>query len=370
MVEPTGTYIPANIARLGHHDRQARPPRQDTQSRNSSSLSITTLLGVQDPTALSSTSSSSSVPTSKLLSSSNSSTDNKLIHSTDVKNIQSTIEERKAHFRARHQIKQLCEPDMKFNDLIKSADTDPQSIESVDQTTHLQMDLHDLTTDLRSSIERPLYKQGKTTTEIQGQTNRLVEHFEELLNRPASLNTPDIEAAHTDLPITITPQTTDEIRMVIKQTESGKAAGPDNIPAEALDSDDNFFFEKKRQPNKFSIVGIINQLKLDHHGKLGSTGRGQRNIPLMRVVQSVRHTKRSGSSLIIRETWMVHRTNKDPVLRRHFWRLGTKSITMFYHEKTNRYFKVSCILIHYLIIYINIYIYLYNIFQNVMMITS
>ncbi|RTG90118.1 protein kinase D [Schistosoma bovis] len=261
---------------------------KDTQSRNSSSLSITTLLGVQDPTALSSslssTSSSSSGPSkfkkrlflrgqtvsainsqttneqqqqpetpsidkkqnrflhttqrqlkfslsaSKLLSSSNSSTDNKLIHSTDVKNIQSTIEERKAHFRARHQIKQLCEPDMKFNDLVKSTDTDPQSNENVDQTTHLQMDLHNLSTDLRSSIERPLVK--------------------------------------------------------------------------------------------------VNPLLC-----------GQRNIPLMRVVQSVRHTKRSGSSLIIRETWMVHRTNKDPVLRRHFWRLGTKSITMFYHEKTNRYFK-------------------------------
>ncbi|VDO98771.1 unnamed protein product [Schistosoma margrebowiei] len=28
MVEPTGTYVLANIARLGHHDRQARPPRQ------------------------------------------------------------------------------------------------------------------------------------------------------------------------------------------------------------------------------------------------------------------------------------------------------------------------------------------------------
>ncbi|VDO69290.1 unnamed protein product [Schistosoma curassoni] len=29
MVEHTGTYVPANIARLGHHDGQARPPRQD-----------------------------------------------------------------------------------------------------------------------------------------------------------------------------------------------------------------------------------------------------------------------------------------------------------------------------------------------------
>ncbi|VDO68449.1 unnamed protein product [Schistosoma curassoni] len=28
MVEPTGTYVPANIALLGHHDRQAQAPRQ------------------------------------------------------------------------------------------------------------------------------------------------------------------------------------------------------------------------------------------------------------------------------------------------------------------------------------------------------
>ncbi|VDP24698.1 unnamed protein product [Schistosoma margrebowiei] len=28
MVEPTGAYVPANMARLGHHDRQTRPPRQ------------------------------------------------------------------------------------------------------------------------------------------------------------------------------------------------------------------------------------------------------------------------------------------------------------------------------------------------------
>nr|CAX72829.1 Sad1/unc-84-like protein 2 [Schistosoma japonicum] len=28
MAEPRGTYVPASIARLGHHDRQARPPRQ------------------------------------------------------------------------------------------------------------------------------------------------------------------------------------------------------------------------------------------------------------------------------------------------------------------------------------------------------
>ncbi|TNN15805.1 Serine/threonine-protein kinase D1 [Schistosoma japonicum] len=171
--------------------------------------------------------------TSKMLSSSNSTTDisYKLIDSTDEKNGQSTVERRKAHFRSQHHAKQLCGPDMKLNSLVKSTDTEIQCSESVDRTTQLRMESHNLSTDLRSSIERPLLK-----------ANPLL------------------------------------------------------------------------------------------------SGR-QRNIPLMRVVQSVRHTKRSGSGLIIRETWMVHRTNKDPILRRHFWRLGTKSITMFYHEKTNRYFK-------------------------------
>ncbi|CAH8872741.1 unnamed protein product [Trichobilharzia szidati] len=144
----------------------------------------------------------------------------------------STIEKRKAHFRSQHHNRQLDGPNvMNYSGLIKSADRDPLSIESVDRTAELTAESQNLSPDLRRSIERPLVKAN---------------------------------------PLLCT---------------------------------------------------------------------GQRNIPLMRVVQSVRHTKRSGTGLIIRETWMVHRTNKDPVLRRHFWRLGTKSITMFYHEKTNRYFK-------------------------------
>ena len=34
------------------------------------------------------------------------------------------------------------------------------------------------------------------------------------------------------------------------------------------------------------------------------------NIPLMRIVQSVKHTKRRGSK-VLKEGWMVHYTNKD-----------------------------------------------------------
>ncbi len=38
------------------------------------------------------------------------------------------------------------------------------------------------------------------------------------------------------------------------------------------------------------------------------------NIPLMRIVQSVKHTKRRGSN-VLKEGWMIHYTNKDPTVR-------------------------------------------------------
>ncbi|KAH9583018.1 LINE-1 retrotransposable element ORF2 protein [Schistosoma haematobium] len=89
-----------------------------------------------------------------------------------------------------------------------------------------------------SKPERPVKdKEGKPITEIQQQRNRWVEYFEELLNRPAPMNPPNIEVAYTDLPIDVNPPTTEEIRMAVRQIKNGKAAGPDNIPAEALKSD-------------------------------------------------------------------------------------------------------------------------------------
>ncbi|VDP71402.1 unnamed protein product, partial [Schistosoma curassoni] len=51
------------------------------------------------------------------------------------------------------------------------------------------------------------------------------------------MNPVDSEAAHIDLPIDINPPTTEEIRVAVRQIKNGKAAGSDNIPAEALKSD-------------------------------------------------------------------------------------------------------------------------------------
>ncbi|VDO99705.1 unnamed protein product [Schistosoma curassoni] len=80
-------------------------------------------------------------------------------------------------------------------------------------------------------------KEGEVITNIEEQRNRWVEHFKELLNRPAPLNPPNIEAAHTDLPIDVGSPTTEETGMAIRKIKNGKAAGPDNIPAEALKAD-------------------------------------------------------------------------------------------------------------------------------------
>ncbi|VDP32583.1 unnamed protein product [Schistosoma curassoni] len=55
--------------------------------------------------------------------------------------------------------------------------------------------------------------------------------------RQAPLNPPNIEAAPTDLQIDVGSPTIKEISMAIRQIKSGKAAGPDNIPVEALKAD-------------------------------------------------------------------------------------------------------------------------------------
>ncbi|VDP58190.1 unnamed protein product [Schistosoma curassoni] len=56
------------------------------------------------------------------------------------------------------------------------------------------------------------------------------------MNRPASLNPPNIEAAPTNLPINVGPPTITQISMAIRQIKSSKAAGPDNISSRGTKS--------------------------------------------------------------------------------------------------------------------------------------
>ncbi|RXM28320.1 Serine/threonine-protein kinase D3 [Acipenser ruthenus] len=62
------------------------------------------------------------------------------------------------------------------------------------------------------------------------------------------------------------------------------------------------------------------------------------NIPLMRVVQSMKHTKRK-SSTMVREGWMVHYTSRDNLRKRHFWRLDSKCLTLFQNDTGAKYYK-------------------------------
>ncbi|KAH1167209.1 serine/threonine-protein kinase D3-like isoform X1 [Mauremys mutica] len=61
-------------------------------------------------------------------------------------------------------------------------------------------------------------------------------------------------------------------------------------------------------------------------------------IPLMRVVQSCRHTKRRRSAVLL-EGWMVHFTSRDPMRKRHYWVLDSKSLSFFHCESGGKFYK-------------------------------
>lgn len=78
---------------------------------------------------------------------------------------------------------------------------------------------------------------------------------------------------------------------------------------------------------------IINLIKL--HSASSSPSA---NIPLMRIVQSVKHTKKRDGKAI-KEGWLVHFTNKDKTIKRHYWRLDSKAITLFVSDQGSKYYR-------------------------------
>ena len=89
-----------------------------------------------------------------------------------------------------------------------------------------------------SKPERPVKdKQGRNITGTEQQLNRWAEHFEELLNRPATLDPPNIQPAIVNLPINCDKPTKEKIRRAIKHLKNNKATGADDIPAETLKTD-------------------------------------------------------------------------------------------------------------------------------------
>ncbi|KAL0269904.1 UNVERIFIED_CONTAM: hypothetical protein PYX00_007486 [Menopon gallinae] len=91
--------------------------------------------------------------------------------------------------------------------------------------------------------------------------------------------------------------------------------------------------------NGANMADLIPRHDEDDSAKCAPTASSpSNNIPLMRIVQSLKHTKRKGSK-VLKEGWMVHFTNKDRTVKRHFWRLDTKSITLFQNDTGSKYYK-------------------------------
>lgn len=89
-----------------------------------------------------------------------------------------------------------------------------------------------------SNPTRPVKnKNGEVITREEDQRARWAEHFRETLNRPPPPAPPDIPPAVQLFDINTNPPTKAEITKAIKTLKSGKAAGPDGIPPEALKAD-------------------------------------------------------------------------------------------------------------------------------------
>lgn len=112
-----------------------------------------------------------------------------------------------------------------------------------------------------------------------------------------------------------------------------------DITDEDSDTDGSSPLSDKESSNKNLIDnGTVNDSVDITFNNTEQAEASSNNIPLMRIVQSVKHTKRRGSK-VLKEGWMVHFTNKDTMRKRHYWRLDSKSLTLFQNETTSKYYK-------------------------------
>ena len=101
--------------------------------------------------------------------------------------------------------------------------------------------------------ERPIKdKNGVILTSEEDQMGRWRAHFEELLNRPAPCNPPDITLASEVLEVNCERPDREEIRKAISLLKTGKAPGPDEIPADTIKADMDTSIEML-----YDLIGMI-----------------------------------------------------------------------------------------------------------------
>ena len=101
--------------------------------------------------------------------------------------------------------------------------------------------LYEITRTLSETNKAPsrpvIDKNGETITDEAKERARWAGHFQEILNRPPPQVPPDIPPAANQLAVSINPPTKAEVNKAIMSLKSGKTAGPDGIPPEALKAD-------------------------------------------------------------------------------------------------------------------------------------
>ena len=111
------------------------------------------------------------------------------------------------------------------------------------------------------------------------QLNRWAEHFEELLNKPAPQNQPDIQPAETNLPIDCNKPTREDIKKAIAHMKNGKVKADVNTSVEMLYSLFEEIWEKEEIPAEWKEGYLI---KIPKKGDL-SRCDNYRGITLLSV---------------------------------------------------------------------------------------
>ncbi|XP_040172323.1 serine/threonine-protein kinase D3 [Anopheles arabiensis] len=105
---------------------------------------------------------------------------------------------------------------------------------------------------------------------------------------------------------------------------NGGGAGPPAPAYHLLDDSDD---------NRLEVI-----CEQSRQSSSNSSSSPSANIPLMRIVQSVKHTKRRDGRAM-KEGWLVHFTSKEKTIKRHYWRLDSKAITLFVSDQGSKYYK-------------------------------
>ena len=136
---------------------------------------------------------------------------------------------------------------------------------------------------------RPVrYKEGRLLSMAEDQLARWKEHFQEVLNRPALEQRPQLNPGDS-LDINLGEITKEEIHKALSSLKNGKAAGTDNIPAEALTEGGTGIINHLHQLLNLIWAtewskGLL--VKLPKHGDLSQCGKW-RGITLLSIPSSL-----------------------------------------------------------------------------------